>query len=93
MLVRPRVSVKNQIHEFLVLLGMEDARASLQSKRGSEELRTAFVQLVLGIRRSRLSVSERLMAQHESMKYVKGTGGSLLLRLRKRCRRLSGKCL
>lgn len=37
-MVRLMVSVKNQIHGMLVSLGMEDRSASLQSKRGRQEI-------------------------------------------------------
>jgi transposase len=36
-LVRTMVTVKNQIHAMLTALGMEDVRASLQSKRGRQK--------------------------------------------------------
>ena len=53
------------------------------TKRGPEELRTAFVQLVVGIRRSRQSASWRLMEQYEAMKTVKGSGKSIIATARK----------
>ena len=53
------------------------------TKRGPEELRTAFVQLVMGIRRSRSTLSWRLMVQYESMKRQKGTGKSIIATARK----------
>ena len=53
------------------------------TKRGPEELRTAFVQLVVGIRRSRQSTSWRLMKRYEAMKTVKGSGKSIVATARK----------
>lgn len=53
------------------------------TKRGPEELRTAFVQLVVGIRRSRQSTSWRLMERYEAMKLVKGSGKSIIATARK----------
>jgi transposase len=53
------------------------------TKRGPEELRTAFVQLVVGIRRSRQSASWRLMERYEAMKMVKGSGKSIIATARK----------
>ncbi len=53
------------------------------TKRGPEELRTAFVQLVMGIRRSRQSASWRLMERYEAMKRVKGSGKSIIATARK----------
>lgn len=53
------------------------------TKRGPKELRTAFVQLVLGIRRSRQSTSWRLMERYEAMKIVKGSGKSIIATARK----------
>jgi len=53
------------------------------TKRGPEELRTAFVQLVVGIRRSRQSTSWRLMERYEAMKSVKGSGKSIIATARK----------
>jgi len=53
------------------------------TKRGPEELRTAFVQLVVGIRRSRQSTSWRLMEHYEAMKTVKGSGKSIIATARK----------
>jgi transposase len=53
------------------------------TKRGPEELRTAFVQLVMGIKRSRQSASWRLMERYEAMKRVKGSGKSIIATARK----------
>jgi len=53
------------------------------TKRGPEELRTAFVQLVVGIRRSRQSASWRLMERYEAMKRAKGSGKSIIATARK----------
>lgn len=41
-LVRSRVVIKNQIHAMLVSLGMEDKKASLQSKRGRQHVLDAL---------------------------------------------------
>lgn len=46
-------------------------------------MRTAFVQLVVGIRRSRQSASWRLMERYEAMKVVKGSGKSIIATTRK----------
>lgn len=61
----------------------ETAHYGRITKRGPEELRTAFVQLVLGIRRSRQSESWRLMERYEAMKSVKGSGKSIIATARK----------
>jgi len=53
------------------------------TKRGPEELRTAFVQLVIGICRSRQSASWRLMERYEAMKRAKGSGKSIIATARK----------
>jgi transposase len=61
----------------------ETERYGRITKRGPEELRTAFVQLVVGIRRSRQSTSWRLMERYEAMKLVKGSGKSIIATARK----------
>ncbi len=53
------------------------------TKRGSEELRTALVQVVIGMRRSRRTPSWRLMEGYESMKRMKGTGKTIIATARK----------
>ena len=53
------------------------------TKRGPEELRTALVQLVLGIRRSKQSLSWRIMERYSDMKREKGSGKSIIATARK----------
>jgi transposase len=53
------------------------------TKRGPEELRTALVQLVLGIRRSKKTLSWRIMERYSSMKKEKGSGKSIIATARK----------
>jgi transposase len=53
------------------------------TKRGPEELRTALVQLVLGMRRCRSTVSWRLMERYSEMKKIKGSGRSIIATARK----------
>jgi transposase len=48
------------------------------TKRGPEELRTALVQVVLGMRRSKKqTLAWRLMARYEALKPAKGSGKSM----------------
>ena len=49
MLVRTRVSIKNQIHGLLVSRGMEDTRACLQSKRGRQEIQDTLAEAGNGL--------------------------------------------
>lgn len=53
------------------------------TKRGPQELRTAFVQLVLGIRRCGDTGTWRLMQRYEYMKKNKGSGKSIVATARK----------
>ena len=53
------------------------------TKRGPEELRTALVQLVLGMRRCRSTVSWRLMQRYTELKRNKGSGKSIIATARK----------
>jgi len=53
------------------------------TKRGPEELRTALVQLVLGMYRSRLTGEYRIMKSYRFMKSVKGSGKSIIATARK----------
>jgi transposase len=54
------------------------------TKRGPEELRTALVQVVMGIRRSKkTTVKWRLMQRYEVMKQNKGSGKSIIATARK----------
>ncbi len=53
------------------------------TKRGPEELRTALVQLVLGMRRSKQTLSWRLMERYTIMKREKGTGKTIVATARK----------
>jgi len=53
------------------------------TKRGPQELRTAFVQLVLGIRRCGDTGKWRLMQRYEYMKRGKGSGKSIVAAARK----------
>lgn len=53
------------------------------TKRGPQELRTAFVQLVMGIRRCKDTASWRMMQRYEYMKKTKGSGKSIVAAARK----------
>jgi transposase len=53
------------------------------TKRGPEELRTALVQLVLGMRRCKQTLSWRLMERYNVMKGNKGSGKSIIATARK----------
>jgi len=54
------------------------------TKRGPVELRTALVQVVLGMRRSKKKTLHwRLMARYEAMKSAKGSGKSIIATARK----------
>lgn len=53
------------------------------TKRGPQELRTAFVQLVLGIRRCKDTSNWRLMQRYVYMKKNKGSGKSIVAAARK----------
>ena len=53
------------------------------TKRGPQELRTAFVQLVLGIRRCKDTSDWRLMQRYVYMKKNKGSGKSIIAAARK----------
>ena len=53
------------------------------TKHGPQELRTAFVQLVLGIRRCKDTSNWRMMQRYEYMKKNKGSGKSIVAAARK----------
>lgn len=53
------------------------------TKRGPEELRTALVQLVMGMNRSRMTKDYRIMNQYHAMKKSKGSGKSIIAIARK----------
>jgi transposase len=54
------------------------------TKRGPEELRTALVQVVMGMRRSKKTTAKwRLMRRYEMMKQNKGSGKSIIATARK----------
>lgn len=53
------------------------------TKRGPEELRTALVQLVMGMRRCRSTVSWRIMERYTEMRKNKGSGKSIIATARK----------
>ena len=53
------------------------------TKRGPQELRTAFVQLVMGIRRCKDTASWWMMQSYEYMKKTKGSGKSIVAAARK----------
>jgi transposase len=54
------------------------------TKRGPKELRTAFVQIVMGLRRMKgKTLSWRLMQRYEAMKAAKGSGKSIIAAARK----------
>jgi transposase len=62
----------------------ETVRHGKITKRGPEELRTALVQVVMGIRRSKkTTVTWRLMQRYEVMKQNKGSGKSIIATARK----------
>lgn len=48
-LVRTNVTVKNQIHALLTALGMPDAKASLQSRRGRQKVLDALAKTANGL--------------------------------------------
>ena len=53
------------------------------TKRGPEELRTAFVQLVMGMHRLTKTKDYRLMVQYRTMKKHKGSGKAIIATARK----------
>ena len=53
------------------------------TKRGPEELRTALVQLVMGMNRSKATTDYRIMLQYKTMKKYKGSGKSIIATARK----------
>src|SRR5574344_238603 len=53
------------------------------TKRGPQELRTCFVQLVMGIRRCKDTSDWRMMQRYEYMKKNKGSGKSIVAAARK----------
>lgn len=53
------------------------------TKRGPQELRTAFVQLVMGIRRCKDTTKWRIMQKYEYMKKNKGSGKTIIAAARK----------
>lgn len=53
------------------------------TKRGPQELRTCFVQLVMGIRRCKDTSEWRMMRRYEYMKKNKGSGKSIVAAARK----------
>ena len=54
------------------------------TKRGPEELRTAMVQVILGMRRmKKKTLTWRLMERYEGMKTAKGSGKSIIAAARK----------
>jgi len=62
----------------------ETVRHGKITKRGPEELRTALVQVVLGIVRSKKKTLHwRLMERYEAMKSAKGSGKSIIATARK----------
>ena len=62
----------------------ETIRHGKITKRGPEELRTALVQVVLGMRRSKKKTLHwRLMERYEAMKSAKGSGKSIIATARK----------
>ena len=61
----------------------ETIRHGKITKRGPQELRTAFVQLVMGIRRCKDTTSWRMMQRYEYMKKTKGSGKSIVAAARK----------
>ena len=61
----------------------ETVRHGKITKRGPQELRTAFVQLVMGIRRCKDTHSWRIMQRYEYIKKNKGSGKSIIATARK----------
>ena len=61
----------------------ESIRHGKITKRGSQELRVSFVQLVMGIRRCKDTACWRLMQRYEYMKTHKGSGKSIIAAARK----------
>ena len=61
----------------------ETIRHGKITKRGPQELRTSFVQLVLGIRRCKDTSTWRMMQRYEYMKKNKGSGKSIIATARK----------
>lgn len=61
----------------------ETVRHGKITKRGPQELRTAYVQLVLGIRRCRDTSEWRIMQRLDYMKRNKGSGKSIVAAARK----------
>jgi transposase len=62
----------------------ETVRHGKITKRGPEELRTALVQVVMGMRRSKAkTLAWRLMQRYEAMKQSKGSGKSIIATARK----------
>ena len=62
----------------------ETARYGKITKRGPEELRTALVQVVMGIRRMKAKTfSWRMMRRYEAMKKGKGSGRAIIATARK----------
>ena len=62
----------------------ESIRHGKITKRGPEELRTALVQVVMGLRRcKKTTVTWRLMKRYEVMKQAKGSGKSIIATARK----------
>lgn len=62
----------------------ETVRHGRITKRGPEELRTALVQVVMGMRRLKERTPvQRLMERHEAMKRRKGSGKSIIATARK----------
>jgi len=62
----------------------ETIRHGKITKRGPKELRTALVQIVMGVRRMKAkTVAWRLMQRYEAMKAAKGSGKSIIAAARK----------
>jgi transposase len=61
----------------------ETIRHGRITKRGPEPLRTALVQLVLGMVRSKRTANYRIMERYKSMKSYKGSGKSIIATARK----------
>ena len=69
----------------------ETIRHGKVTKRGPQELRVSFVQMVMGIRRCKDTANWRIMQRYDYMKTHKGSINPLLL-LRESWQRLSGRC-
>ena len=64
----------------------ETIRHGKITKRGPQELRVSFVQMVMGIRRCKDTANWRIMQRYDYMKTHKGSGKSIIAAARKESR-------